>query len=85
MGPVVVEIFRASIRQHFRHHHAVGAGGGAGPWTTGFLHDLWGDYTIAFAIRHRHEHAVGGCDLAGFARQIRAVAGRLHEAQAGAG
>src|SRR4029077_20453900 len=52
MGPVVVEIFQG------KHYGSIFgtimlsalAGGAAGPWATGFLHDLWGNYTIAFAI-----------------------------------
>src|SRR5712664_653467 len=68
LGAVVVEIFQG------KHYGSIFgsvmlaalAGGAAGPWLTGFLHDLWGNYTIAFAIWM----ASPG--------KIRAVAGQLH-------
>src|SRR6202140_1788506 len=52
MGAVVVEIFQG------RHYGSIFgtimvaalAGGAAGPWVTGLLHDLSGNYKIAFAI-----------------------------------
>jgi len=83
LGAVVVEIFQG------KHYGSIFgsvmlaalAGGAAGPWLTGFLHDLWGNYTIAFAIGI----AVSG--LSAFAiwmaspGKIRAVAGQLHRAQ----
>jgi MFS family permease len=53
------------------------AGGGAGPWVTGLLHDATGSYVLAFWL------AIGGCVLSAVAiwlaapRQIRAVAGRV--------
>ena len=71
MGPVVLEIFQG------KHYGSIFgtimlaalAGGAAGPWAhrlparpLGQLHDRVCD-------RHRHERAVGDCDLAGFARQ----------------
>jgi MFS family permease len=51
MGPVVLEIFQG------RHYGSIFgtimlaalAGGAAGPWATGLLHDVTGSYTIAFA------------------------------------
>jgi MFS family permease len=51
MGPVVLEIFQG------RHYGSIFgtimlaalAGGAAGPWVTGVLHDFTGSYTIAFA------------------------------------
>jgi MFS family permease len=58
------------------------AGGAAGPWVTGFLHDLSGNYTLAFAI------GIGVCGLSALAiwmaspRKIRAVAGQLHRVRA---
>jgi MFS family permease len=83
MGAVVVEIFQG------KHYGSIFgtimlaalAGGAAGPWVTGFLHDLTGDYTIAFAI------GIGVSVLSAVAiwraspRKIRAVAGQLHRAQ----
>jgi MFS family permease len=83
MGAVVAEIFQG------KHYGSIFgtvmlaalAGGAAGPWVTGFLHDLSGSYTLAFMI---------GIVVSGFSafaiwmaspRQIRAVAGQLHQAQ----
>jgi MFS family permease len=83
MGAVVLEIFQG------KHYGSIFgtvmlaalAGGAAGPWVTGFVHDLTGSYTIAFAI------GIGVCGLSAVAiwlaspRKIRAVAGQLHRAQ----
>jgi MFS family permease len=80
LGAVVVEIFQG------RHYGSIFgsvmlaglAGGAAGPWVTGLLHDLSGSYTIAFAI------GIGVSALSAAAiwmaspGQIRAVAGQLH-------
>jgi MFS family permease len=61
------------------------AGGAAGPWLTGLLYDLWGSYTVAFAI------GIGVSGLSAFAiwqaapGKVRAVAGQLHKAQGAAG
>jgi len=52
MGPVVLEIFQG------KHYGSIFgtimlaalAGGAAGPWATGLLHDFTGNYTIAFAV-----------------------------------
>ena len=80
MGAVVVEIFQG------RHYGSIFgtimfvalAGGAAGPLVTGLLHDVTGNYTLAFAI---------GIGMSGFSalsvwlaspRKVRAVAGRLH-------
>jgi MFS family permease len=85
MGAVVVEIFQG------KHYGSIFgsimiaalAGGAAGPFVTGALHDLSGNYTLAFAIGI----AVSG--LSAFAiwmaspRKIRAVAGQLHRVQVG--
>jgi MFS family permease len=80
MGAVVVEIFQG------RHYGSIFgtimvaalAGGAAGPWVTGVLHDLSGSYTLAFAI------GIGVSALSALAiwraspGKVRAVAGRLH-------
>jgi MFS family permease len=80
MGAVVVEIFQG------RHYGSIFgtimvaalAGGAAGPWVTGALHDLSGNYTLAFAI------GIGVSALSALAiwraspGKVRAVAGRLH-------
>jgi MFS family permease len=85
MGAVVLEIFQG------KHYGSIFgtvmlaalAGGAAGPWVTGFVHDLTGSYTIAFAI------GIGVSGLSAFAiwmaspRKIRAVAGQLHRIQSG--
>ena len=82
MGAVVLEIFQG--KQYGSIFGTIMlaalAGGAAGPWVTGFLHDLSGNYTIAFAI------GIGVSGLSALAiwqaspRKIRAVAGQLHKA-----
>src|SRR6266576_2002019 len=85
LGAVVVEIFQG------KHYGSIFgtvmlaalAGGAAGPWVTGLLHDLSGSYTIAFVI------GIGVSGLSGVAiwmaspRKIRAVAGQLHKIPSG--
>jgi MFS family permease len=83
MGAVVLEIFQG------KHYGSIFgtimlaalAGGAAGPWLTGFLHDLTGSYTLAFAIAM----AVSGLSALSIwqasPRKVRAVAGQLHRAQ----
>jgi MFS family permease len=80
MGAVVVEIFQG------KHYGSIFgtimlaalAGGAAGPWVTGILHDLTRSYTLAFVI------GIGVSGLSAVAiwqaapRKIRAVAGQLH-------
>jgi len=87
MGAVVLEIFQG------KHYGSIFgtimlaalAGGAAGPWVTGLLHDLTGSYTIAFAI------GIAMSALSAFAiwqagpGKIRAVAGRLHRLQRASG
>jgi MFS family permease len=80
MGAVVLEIFQG--KQYGSIFGTVMlaalAGGAAGPWVTGILHDLSGSYTIAFAI------GIGVSGLSAVAiwmaspGKIRAVAGQLH-------
>ncbi|WP_375413739.1 MFS transporter [uncultured Bradyrhizobium sp.] len=84
MGAVVLEIFEGE------HYGTIFgtlmlsalAGGAAGPWVTGVLHDIYGDYTIAFAIGI----AVSGLSAATIwlaaPRKVRAVAGQLHRSHA---
>jgi cyanate permease len=79
MGAVVMEIFQG------KHYGSIFgtvmlaalAGGAAGPWLTGLLHDLSGSYTTAFAIGI----AMSGLSAVAIWRaspgKIRAVAGRL--------
>jgi MFS family permease len=85
MGAVVVEIFQG------KHYGSIFgcimlaalAGGAAGPWITGLLHDFTGNYTAAFLI------GIGVSALSAVAiwlaspRKIRAVAGQLHRAHVG--
>ena len=58
------------------------AGGAAGPWVTGMLHDLSGSYMLAFMI------GIGVCGVSALSiwmaapGKIRAVAGRLPRGQA---
>ena len=82
MGAIVAEIFQG------RHFGAIFgtvmlsalAGGAAGPWVTGVLHDALGDYTLAFWV------GVGVSAVSAFAvwraapRQVRAVAGKIARA-----
>jgi MFS family permease len=87
MGAVVIEIFQG---KHYGSIFGTSmiaalAGGAAGPWLTGVLHDLSGNYTVAFAI------GIGVSALSAVAiwraspGKIRAVAGQLHKAQGAAG
>ncbi|CAN5304410.1 MFS transporter [soil metagenome] len=80
MGAVVAEIFHG---KHFGTiFGTIGltalAGGAAGPWVTGILHDIYGDYTLAFII------CIAVSALSAIAiwlaapRHVRAVAGRIH-------
>jgi len=80
LGPIVIEIFQG---KHYGSifgtiQVAALAGGAAGPWLTGVLHDITGNYTLAFAI------AIGMSALSALAiwiaspGKVRAVAGRLH-------
>jgi MFS family permease len=84
MGAVVLEIFQG------KHYGSIFgtvmlaalAGGAAGPWITGILHDLSGSYTIAFAAGI----AVSGLSAVAIwmasPGKIRAVAGQLHRVKA---
>jgi len=83
MGAVVLEIFQG---KNFGSIFgtvmlAALAGGAAGPWATGLLHDLSGSYTLAFAIGI----AVSGLSAVAIwmasPGKVRAVAGQLHRVQ----
>jgi MFS family permease len=82
MGAVVLEIFQgADYGSIFGTIMlAALAGGAAGPWVTGALHDVTGDYTVAFAI------GIAVSLLSAFAiwraapGKVRAVAGKLRHA-----
>lgn len=82
MGAVVLEIFQGA---HYGSIFgsimlAALAGGAAGPWVTGFLHDLTGDYTIAFSIGIAVSLLSAVAIWQASPGKIRAVAGRLHKA-----
>jgi MFS family permease len=84
MGAVVVEIFQG------RHYGSIFgsimlaalAGGAAGPWVTGALHDLSGSYSLAFAIGIAMSGLSAVAIWMASPGKIRAVAGRLHKTTA---
>src|SRR5450756_2983371 len=59
-----------------------GTGGAAGPWVTGFLHDLTGSYGLAFAIGIAVSAMSALAIWMASPRKIRAVAGQLHRTHA---
>jgi MFS family permease len=79
MGAVVVEIFQG------RHYGSIFgtimvaalAGGAAGPLVTGVLHDLTGNYTLAFAIGIAMSGLSAVAVWLASPRKVRSVAGRL--------
>jgi MFS family permease len=83
MGAVVLEIFQG--KQYGSIFGSIMltalAGGAAGPWLTGLLYDLTGDYTLPFAIAI----VVSGISALSIwqaaPRKVRAVAGRLPRLQ----
>lgn len=79
MGAVVLEIFQG---KHFGSIFgtlmlAALAGGAAGPWLTGVLHDYYGNYTLAFSIGIFLALAGGMTVFMASPGKVRAVAGRL--------
>ena len=84
MGAVVLEIFQG---RHFGSIFgtvmlAALAGGAAGPWVTGFLHDRTGSYGLAFAIGIAVSALSALAIWMASPRKIRAVAGQLHRTHA---
>jgi MFS family permease len=80
MGAVVSEIFQG---KHFGTIFgtitlAALAGGAAGPWVTGVLHDIYGDYTLAFLVGILMSALCAIAIWLAAPRKIRAVAGRIH-------
>jgi cyanate permease len=59
------------------------AGGAAGPWATGWLFDLTGSYTIAFAIGVAVSILSAVAIWRASPRKVRAVAGQMHKAHIG--
>jgi MFS family permease len=82
MGAVVAEIFQG---EHFGSIFgtlmlAALAGGAAGPFVTGALHDHYGTYTLAFTIGGAISLAAAAAIWMASPGKVRAVAGRLHRA-----
>jgi MFS family permease len=83
LGPIVIEIFQGKHYGSIFGTIQVAAlsGGAVGPLVTGVLHDITGNYGLAFAI------AIGMSILSALSiwlaspRKVRAVAGRLHRIQ----
>jgi len=87
MGAVVLEIFEG--KQYGSIFGtlmlAALAGGAAGPLVTGFLHDIYGNYTIAFLIGIGVSGLSAATIWLAAPGKVRAVAGQLHRSYAGAG
>ena len=85
MGAVVLEIFQG------KHYGSIFgsimlaalAGGAAGPWVTGYLYDLTGTYTLAFAIGIAVSALSAVAIWQASPGKIRTVAGRLHRVPTG--
>jgi MFS family permease len=80
MGAVVLEIFQG---EHYGSIFgtillASLAGGAAGPWVTGVLHDIYGSYTIAFIVAIGVSAVTTTTIWFAAPGKVRAVAGRLH-------
>jgi MFS family permease len=59
------------------------AGGAAGPWVTGVLHDATASYTLAFSLAIGCSALSAGAIWRAGPRQVRAVAGRVHACRPG--
>jgi MFS family permease len=82
MGAMVAEIFQG---RHFGGIFgtvmlSAMAGGAAGPWVTGVLHDATGNYTLAFWLGAGVSVVSGLAIWQASPRKIRAVAGRIRAA-----
>ena len=80
MGAVVVEIFQGKHYGSIFGTIQVAAlsGGAVGPWVTGVLHDVTGNYSLAFAIGIAMSGLSALAIWLAAPRKVRAVAGRLH-------
>jgi sugar phosphate permease len=83
MGAVVLEIFQGA---HYGSIFgcimlAALAGGAAGPWVTGLVHDLTGSYSIAFAIGIAVSLLSAVAIWQASPGKVRAVAGKLRHVQ----
>jgi MFS family permease len=84
MGAVVLEIFEG------KHYGSIFgtlmlsalAGGAAGPWVTGGLHDIYGDYTVAFVVGLGVSFLSATTIWLAGPGKVRAVAGQLHRSYA---
>jgi MFS family permease len=84
MGAIVAEIFQG---RHFGTIFgtvmlAALAGGAAGPWLTGVLHDLYGDYHLAFWVGVAVSAVSAAAIWQAAPRRVRVVAGQMHRARA---
>jgi cyanate permease len=82
MGAMVAEIFQG---RHFGEIFgavmlSAMAGGAAGPWLTGVLHDATGDYTLAFWLGAGVSVVSAIAIWRASPRKIRVVAGRVRAA-----
>jgi MFS family permease len=80
MGAVVLEIFQG---EHYGSIFgtillASLAGGAAGPYVTGVLHDIYGTYTVAFVVAIGVSVVTTTTIWLAAPGKVRAVAGRLH-------
>ena len=80
LGAVVAEIFQG---KHFGTifgtiTFSALSGGAAGPWVTGILHDIYGDYTLAFVLGIALSALSAIAIWLAAPRHVRAVAGRIH-------
>jgi MFS family permease len=84
MGAVVLEIFQGKYYGSIFGTVMIAAlaGGAAGPWVTGVLHDLSGNYMMAFAIGIAVSALSAIAIWQASPGKIRAVAGQLHKVRA---
>jgi MFS family permease len=80
LGAIVVEIFQGKHYGSIFGTIQVAAlsGGAVGPWVTGVLHDVTGNYSLAFAIGIAMSGLSALAIWLAAPRKVRAVAGRLH-------
>ena len=80
LGAIVVEIFQGKHYGSIFGTIQVAAlsGGAVGPWVTGVLHDVTGNYSLAFAIGIAMSGLSAAAIWLAAPRKVRAVAGRLH-------
>jgi MFS family permease len=81
LGPIVVEIFQGKHYGSIFGTIQVAAlsGGAVGPWVTGVLHDVTGNYRLAFAIGIAMSALSAVAIWVAAPRKVRSVSGRRHE------